>query len=106
MTTAAQNLAYRMVQLRESHRFEPALLDRFARWVAEAPEEELFRVNPLKFAAEQKLSRRDAVDLFVHSARAGIFDFAWGVVCRDCGAFITTRGGLRSLGRDKKTCKL
>ena len=106
MAAVAQNLSYRMVQLRESKRFDPALLDRFAGWVTEAPDEELFRVNPLKFAAEQRLNRRDAVDLFVHAARAGIFDFAWGVVCRDCGAFITTKGGLRSLGRSKKTCKL
>jgi hypothetical protein len=100
-----EQLAHRIVPMRDSGRFPDALIERFAAWVANAPEEELFRVNPLQFAERESLDARDAVDLFVHAARAGIFDFSWGVLCRDCGAFITTKGGLRSLGR-KRFCKL
>jgi hypothetical protein len=99
------NLAHRMAILRDSGRFTPALLDRFAAWIESAADEDLFRVNPLRFAASQGIIERDGIDLFIHAARAGIFDFAWGVVCHDCGAFINTKGGLRSLVR-KKDCKL
>jgi hypothetical protein len=100
-----ERLAARLVPLRESQRFQAPTLERFAEWIAAAPEEELFRINPIQFADRHGLSSRDAIDLFVHAARTGIFDFSWGVVCRDCGAFITTKGGLRSLGRTR-LCKL
>ena len=100
-----EQLSHRMVPMRAAARFAPALLDRFADWVATAPDEELFRVNPLQFGEKEGRAPRDAVDLFVHAARAGIFDFSWGTICLDCGAFITTKGGLRSLGK-KSFCKL
>jgi len=100
-----ERISHRLVPVRDTGRFSPELLERFATWVARAPEEELFRVNPLQFAAREGISPRDAIDLFVHAARAGIFDFSWGILCHDCGAFITTKGGLRSLGR-KRMCKL
>ena len=103
--TVAEQLAHRLEPMRRSGRFTASLLDRFAAWIECAPEEDLFRVAPLQFGARERIPNRDAVDLFVHAAHAGIFDFSWGVLCLDCAAFITTRGGLRALGR-KALCKL
>jgi len=104
-TDVAERLAHRLKPVRDTCRFSVSLLDRFATWVERAPDEDLFRVNPLQFAEREGVSPKDAVDLFVHAAHAGIFDFAWGVLCLDCAAFITTRGGLRALSR-KRLCKL
>jgi hypothetical protein len=100
-----ERVEQRLRPMRESDRFPPALLARFAEWVARAPDEDLFRVNPLQFAEREDVAPKDALDLFVHATRAGIFDFSWGVLCLDCGAFIHTRGGLRAMGK-KRYCKL
>jgi len=90
-------LRHRLESLRESGRFDASLLNRLERFVVEAPDEALFRVNPIAFAAEQGVSERDAIDLFVHATRAGIFDFAWGLICPSCGGFINSPGGMRHL---------
>ncbi|MBS2032061.1 MAG: adenylate/guanylate cyclase domain-containing protein [Deltaproteobacteria bacterium] len=95
------NLRHRLEPLRESGRFDAALLERLHRFVAESSDEALFRVNPVSFARDQKISERDAIDLFVHATRAGLFDFAWGLLCPICGSFITTPGGLRHLSQDR-----
>jgi class 3 adenylate cyclase len=97
------HLAHRMTAMRESGRFTGQVLDSFASWVVDAPDEDLFRVNPFNYAASSGVPPIDAIDLFVHAARAGIFDFAWGLVCPSCSAFIATRGGLKSLER-RRVC--
>jgi hypothetical protein len=102
----ARNVSHRIDPLRESGRFPAQLLEVFANWISTAPDEDLFRVNPLLFAHAQGVEARDAIDLFVHATRAGIFDFAWGMVCKDCGAFVTTRGGIRALSHKQRACRL
>jgi class 3 adenylate cyclase len=48
---------------------------------------------------------RDAIDLFVHAAHAGIFDLSWGIVCEHCAGYLTTAGGIRSIARGQ-SCAL
>lgn len=97
MTNA--NLDHRLSALRDANRFSPQVLDAFARWIEQAPDEELYRVNPLAFAPQHQLAPRDAIDLFIHAAHAGIFDFAWGLICPSCHAFVSAREGLRAVAR-------
>lgn len=94
-------LQHRLEPVRDSGRFSGPTVDAFARWVAEAPDHELFRVNPLAYARQHGLSERDAIDLFVHAARAGIFDFAWGLICPACQGFLRAREGLRAVGKPR-----
>jgi class 3 adenylate cyclase len=106
--TVSTRLAHRMVGMRDSGRFSAEQLQRFAQWIENAPEEELYRVNAIQFAQQQKLNERDAIDLFVHSARAGVFDFAWGVICPSCAGLIGSRGGLKGIeaGRHCRMCEV
>jgi len=45
----------------------------------------LFRVNPLRFAAQHGMEPGATLDLFLHAVRVGLFDFAWCFVCPMCG---------------------
>lgn len=54
----------------------------------------LFRVNPLSFAPRLDLPPAGAVDLFVHAARVGLFDFAFNQLCAWCGGVEYSHGGL------------
>jgi class 3 adenylate cyclase/predicted RNA-binding Zn-ribbon protein involved in translation (DUF1610 family) len=45
----------------------------------------LFRVNPIQFATEKSIAEAEAIDLFLHSARLGLFEMEWHLVCATCG---------------------
>ena len=45
----------------------------------------LFRVNPIQFATEKGITEPEAIDLFLYSARLGLFEMEWHLVCATCG---------------------
>ena len=47
-------------------------------------DEDLFRINPLRYADEQGMEEGESIDLFLQGARAGIFDMDWLIVCGAC----------------------
>jgi class 3 adenylate cyclase len=102
MTTAvaaavAADLTARLEAVRSAGRFEARALDALRAFLTDAPDEDLFRTSPLRLAERYDLDEHTAIDLVLHATRAGVFDFDWGVLCPGCAAFLTTRGGLRSL---------
>jgi hypothetical protein len=100
------HLESRLDVVREAHPFTPALLDRLGKWIMTAPEEKLYRINPLKWAAQNGVDENVALDLFLHATQAGVFDMVWSVLCTQCGMLITTPGGLRAMSRNKRQCRL
>jgi class 3 adenylate cyclase len=103
MSSAA--LASRLELLRAQAPLRPETLDRFAQFLETAPEEALFRMSPLRFAAEVRVPEQEAVDLFLRATHAGILEFTWGVLCPGCGAFLATPAALRSLQGERR-CRL
>jgi len=103
MTTAI--LQSRLAAVRNAGRFDADVVGGLARYIAEAPDEKLFRMNPYRYAAEVGIAERDAVDLFLHAAHAGVVEFSWGVLCPACGSFITTDHALRALN-DERVCAI
>lgn len=95
------DLALRLDALRGKDALSAAILDAFATFLAGAPDEALFRMSPLRYAAERGIAEQEAIDLFLHATHVGILEFAWGVLCPGCLAFLTTEGGLRSLDKGK-----
>lgn len=103
MSTNLLSLEARLAPLRQ--RVDPALVDRFAAFLQDAGDDELFRVSPYGFAGRAGVDRTAALDLFLHATQAGVLEFTWGVVCPTCAAFLTTQAALRSL-ETGKDCKL
>lgn len=64
--------------------WSPRVISRLEHHVRTAPDEELFRINPLHWASERGVDEYEAVDLFLHSARAGLFLMDWNVICPCC----------------------
>jgi class 3 adenylate cyclase len=94
-------LESRLELLRSYPRFSAQTVDRFARFIATAPEEALFRTSPLHFAGDEGVPENEAIDLFLRATHAGILEFTWGVLCPGCGSFLTTPAALRSLQRPR-----
>ncbi len=60
----------------------------------------LFRINPLWFAEQHRFEPREAVDLCVHGARVGLFDFAFHQLCPYCAGIAFTQTELSSVTRE------
>lgn len=97
-------LDLRLDALRAKDEIRAKALDDLGAFLVSAPDEALFRMSPLRYAAANGLSEQEGIDLFLNAAHVGILEFAWGVLCPGCMGFLTTPGGLRSL-HQKQRCK-
>jgi class 3 adenylate cyclase len=98
----AAELDLRLDSLRAQEGLAGALIDAFKTFLREAPDEALFRMSPLRWASSHGATEQQGIDLFLHAAHAGILDFAWGILCPGCLAFLSTPGALRAIA--KKRC--
>ena len=94
------DLQMRLDLMSRDHGFAPGTVERFGHWVRTAEDHELFRVGVLQWAESHEVAEGEAIDLFLHATKAGIFEMSWGVLCPKCGMLVTTPGGLRALGPD------
>jgi class 3 adenylate cyclase len=98
---SAITLQSRLAAVKHAGHFDASVVDSLARYLAEAPDEKLFRMNPYHYAYETGTPERVAVDLFLHATHAGVVEFSWGVLCPACGSFVTTDHALRALDEDR-----
>jgi class 3 adenylate cyclase len=80
-----------------------AALERF---VAEAPDRALCRINLPAFAAQQHLDEEHVIAAFLHAARLGIFELSWNVLCPGCGGVLDESATLKTVNRDEYICAL
>ncbi len=99
---SAADLDSRLDAIRATDAVPGHVLDAFKRLLLLAPDEELFRMSPLRWARDNGIAEQLAIDLFLYATHNGILDFAWGILCPGCLAFMTTPGALRSV--QKKHC--
>jgi class 3 adenylate cyclase len=72
------------------------LLARFADLVRSAPEEELVRINPIRFAEQHNLPRAGVIDLFLHARKVALAAMEWQYVCPGCGEIVERLPSLTS----------
>ncbi len=65
--------------------WSPRLISKLENSIRSAEDEELFRVNPLSWASQKNVDEYEAVDLFLHAAKAGLFYMEWNIICPCCG---------------------
>jgi class 3 adenylate cyclase len=83
---------------------DAAVADALARHVETAEDHALNRINPLAFAAANKLPEEAVIGALVHSARLGLFDLSWNVLCPSCGGVLETGDTLKALNRPEYLC--
>jgi class 3 adenylate cyclase len=82
------------------------VVDAIERLVAEAPDHQLCRINPLAFSAKNGLDEEATIAAFLHAARIGMFDIAWNVLCPGCGGVLDTNATLKTVQKDEYVCSL
>src|SRR5713101_2791305 len=74
--------------------------------VRDAPDRALCRVNVLDFAARTGIDQERAIAAFLHSARLGIFELSWNVLCPGCSGVLDTSATLKSVNQEEYACAL
>src|SRR5258705_7460155 len=101
LTSEAQGL---FTVLRQSA--DPETVAEIERFVAEAPDRALCRINAIDFAATRHLDEERVIAAFLHAARLGIFELSWNVLCPGCGGVLDTSTTLKSVKHADYACAL
>jgi len=64
----------------------------------------LNRLNPLAFAAAQRLGEDAIIGALLHASRIGLFDLSWNMLCPGCGGVIGSGYALKALDRSEYLC--
>jgi class 3 adenylate cyclase len=101
LTSEAQGL---FTVLRQSA--DPETVAEIERFVAEAPDRALCRVNVIDFAVARHLDEERVIAAFLHAARLGIFELSWNVLCPGCGGVLGSSATLKSVKHEDYICAL
>jgi class 3 adenylate cyclase len=80
-----------------------AALERFVR---EASDLQLNRINVYDFAREHALPENAVLDTFLHAAQIGLFDMSWNVLCPGCGGVLGANASLRNIHHGPYACAI
>jgi hypothetical protein len=79
-------LSQRLRALGSARSWAANVLPELERFIRTADDYDLFRVNPIGYHDHRPadLSEADAIELFVHAAKAGLFELDWLLICAYC----------------------
>ncbi len=98
-------LEQRMTQVEQARQWSPRTIAKLEGLIRGADEGVLYRASPMIFAADRGVDGAEAIDLFLHAARAGLFTMHWDVLCPQSGMVLETFAALRTL-RSHYVCGL
>src|SRR6476646_1744712 len=85
---------------------DPAAVDAISQLIANGEDRDLNRINLLDFSARNGLDEEKVISAFLHSARLGLFDLSWNVLCPGCGGVLGAHTTLKALKPDDYHCAL
>jgi len=77
-------LSQRLGALGSARSWASNVLPELERFIRTADDYDLFRVNPIQYGGAVDLSEADAIELFVHAAKVGLFEMDWLLICAYC----------------------
>lgn len=86
-----------LAKIERARTWSPRVISKLENSIRTANDEDLFRVNPLQWAQEKHVDVHEAIDLFLHGAKAGLFYMEWNVICPCCGKITQSLRDLHSV---------
>ncbi len=78
-----------------------ATLERFVR---DAPDRQLNRINVLDFAKHQGLDEERVLSTLLQAAQIGLFDMSWNVLCPSCSGVLDANATLKTVQAEHYYC--
>jgi class 3 adenylate cyclase len=89
----------KLAGLEKARAWSPRVISKLEALLRHEDDFALYNINPLKFAADKGISESEAIDLFLHATKAGLFTMSWHLLCPSCGDAVksfATLGGVRT----------
>lgn len=77
-------LKQRIADLAAAKSWDARVLSTLESFVRTAADYDLFRINPIRYGATTGLSDAEAIELFIHAAKVGLFEMDWQLLCAYC----------------------
>jgi len=77
-------LTQRLSELALAGSWDPRVLSTLETAIRTADDYDLFRITPIQYGATAGLSDADAIELFVHASKVGLFEMDWQFLCAYC----------------------
>ena len=84
-------------KLESARSWSPRVVSKLETLIHSADDYALFRVNPIQFAADKGIAELEAIDLFLHSTKLGLFEMEWHLVCATCGNVVESFRNMHKL---------
>ena len=91
-------LEERFSALEAARAWSPRVVSRLEALIRQGDEKALFRVNPIRFAAERGIPETEGIDLFLHATANGLFGMDWLLLCPVCACVVESLGTLKGVG--------
>jgi class 3 adenylate cyclase len=96
-TVNVKLLDEKLAELEKARPWSPRVMSKLESLVNADDDFQLFRVNPLKFAKTRSMDEQEAIDLFLHAAKLGLFRLEWQLLCPSCGDTVESFGTLNNV---------
>jgi class 3 adenylate cyclase len=90
-------LENKMTHIEQARAWSPRVISKFEALIRSGDEVSVYRANPVAFARDRGVAEPESIDLFLHAARAGLFDMHWDILCPHSGLVLESFGKLRGL---------
>lgn len=87
----------RLAALEAARAWSPRVISKLESHIRGAEDLALFRINPIRFAAQKHLAETEAIDLFLHGTALGLFEMDWALICPMCACVVESFRGLESV---------
>ena len=77
--------------------WSPRVISRLETLIRTGDDYALFRINPIGYAGERGIAEPEAIDVFLHSAKLGLFEMEWHLVCATCGNVVESFRNMHKL---------
>lgn len=105
MAVQEKLLDERLEALERARTWSPRVVSKLEALIRTGDDRALFRVNPIKFAADRNMAEAEGIDLFLYASHLGLFEMNWYLLCPVCGMVMESFGSLQSL-HDHYHCEL
>ena len=72
-------------------------MSRLETLIRTASDEGVFRINPIRFAAERGIAEAEAIELFLQATLAGLVEMDWLLYCPLCSDVVANFRSLRAV---------
>lgn len=78
----------RLAALEAARPWSPRLVSKLESHLRTAPDNAVFRINPLSFARDRNLDETETIDLFLHATAHHLVEMNWLLVCPLCSCVV------------------